>query len=74
MDQVYNIMEFANLMGISVKTLRRLDKSGDLIGINGFRLFYDFLVLKNGKSYCLIECQGEQHFRPIKNLEEQSNY
>lgn len=40
----------------------------DLRGICGSLLYYDFLVLKNGKPFCLIECQGEQHYRPIKKF------
>ena len=43
MSKTYNITEFAELIGVSTKTLRRLD-------------------------FCLIECQGEQHYRPIKKL------
>ena len=31
MNKTYNISEFADLMGVSVKTLRRLDKSGNLV-------------------------------------------
>ena len=40
----------------------------DLLGINGVRLSYDFLVFKNNEPFCLIECQGKQHFRPIKKF------
>lgn len=40
----------------------------DLRGICGALLYYDFLVLKNNKPFCLIECQGEQHYRPIKKF------
>lgn len=27
-----------------------------------------FLVLNQNESICLIECQGEQHYRPIKRF------
>ncbi len=40
----------------------------DLLGVNGCKLFYDFLVFKDGNPLCLIECQGEQHYRPIKRF------
>ena len=40
----------------------------DLRGICGSLLYYDFLVLKNGIPFCLIECQGEQHYRPVKKF------
>lgn len=31
-------------------------------------LYYDFLVLENDKPLCLIECQGEQHYKPVKKF------
>ena len=37
----------------------------DLQGLGGLYLSYDFLVLKNNAPYCLIECQGRQHYEPI---------
>lgn len=37
----------------------------DLIGVGGGRLSYDFLVYKENKPYAYIECQGEQHYRPV---------
>lgn len=37
----------------------------DLKGPHGGNLSYDFLILKNGKPYCFIECQGEQHYKPV---------
>lgn len=40
----------------------------DLRGISGSLLYYDFLILKNNKPFCVIECQGEQHYRPIKRF------
>lgn len=40
----------------------------DLRGISGSLLYYDFLVFKDDKPFCLIECQGEQHYRPIKKF------
>lgn len=43
-------------------------KYSDLQGIGGKLLSYDFLVLNQNESICLIECQGEQHYRPIKRF------
>ena len=37
----------------------------DLKGPRGGNLSFDFLVLKNGKPVCLLECQGEQHYKPV---------
>lgn len=38
----------------------------DLVGIGGKLLSYDFLVYKNDKPYCLIECQGKQHYKCVE--------
>lgn len=39
----------------------------DLIGVGGKCLSYDFAVYRSdGSIVCLIECQGEQHYRPVK--------
>lgn len=38
----------------------------DLRGIGNGLLSYDFLVYVNDVPYCFIECQGEQHYRPVK--------
>lgn len=43
-------------------------KYEDLQGVGGKLLSYDFLILKNGCPMCVIECQGEQHYRPIKKF------
>lgn len=43
-------------------------KYNDLQGIGGKLLSYDFLILNQNESVCLIECQGEQHYRPIKKF------
>lgn len=40
----------------------------DLRGICGSLLYYDFVVLRDSKPLCVIECQGEQHYRPIKKF------
>lgn len=40
----------------------------DLRGVCGSLLYYDFLVLENGEPLCLIECQGEQHYKPVKKF------
>lgn len=38
----------------------------DLKGPRGGNLSYDFLILKDAEPYCFIECQGEQHYKPVK--------
>lgn len=38
----------------------------DLRGNSGYPLSYDFAVYKNGKVELLIECQGVQHYKPVK--------
>lgn len=43
-------------------------KYSDLQGIGGKLLSYDFLVLNQNVPVCFIECQGEQHYRPIKKF------
>lgn len=40
----------------------------DLRGMSGALLSYDFVVFKNNTPFCVIECQGEQHYRPIKKF------
>lgn len=37
-----------------------------LVGEGGQSLSYDFLVYKDDEPWLLIECQGEQHFRPVE--------
>lgn len=37
----------------------------DLLGLGGKYLSYDFYI-KHNDIYYIIECQGEQHFKPIK--------
>lgn len=37
----------------------------DLLGPNKKPLRFDFAVFKNNSIFCLIECQGEQHYKPI---------
>ena len=39
-----------------------------MIGTGGKPLSYDFLVYKNNVPLMFIECQGEQHYRPIKKF------
>lgn len=36
----------------------------DLVGVGGGYLLYDFFINYNGKLW-LIECQGEQHYKPV---------
>ena len=44
-------------------------KYDDLIGTGGKQLSYDFLIYdKDNEPLMLIECQGEQHFRPIRRF------
>lgn len=39
----------------------------NLTGVGGKCLSYDFAVYRSdGSVLCLIECQGEQHYRPVK--------
>ncbi len=38
----------------------------DCISKNGYRLRFDFAILNNGKVFCLIEYDGEQHFHPVE--------
>lgn len=42
----------------------------DLYGIGGVNLLrYDFAIFnKDGSIKCLIECQGEQHFKPVEGF------
>lgn len=40
----------------------------DLLGTGGKPLIYDFAVYAGGALVCVIECQGEQHYRPIKKF------
>ncbi|MCC2248975.1 hypothetical protein JUJ52_03255 [Virgibacillus sp. AGTR] len=37
-----------------------------LVGVGGRSLSYDFMVYKDGSPLCLIEYQGEQHFKPVE--------
>ena len=39
----------------------------NLLGVNGKNLSYDFYVVFNKHEY-LIECQGEQHYRPVEHF------
>ena len=41
-------------------------KFENLTGVGNSLLSYDFIVYKNNEPYCLIECQGQQHYRPIE--------
>ncbi len=38
----------------------------DLRGYSDGMLSYDFSVIKNNKIFDLIECQGQQHYKPVK--------
>ena len=48
--------------GIDYEAQKRFD---DLRGYGGKLLSYDFSVIKNGKIYAFIECQGQQHYKPV---------
>lgn len=37
----------------------------NLVGVGGRQLTYDFLVCNDSKPVCLIECQGEQHYKAV---------
>lgn len=37
----------------------------DCVGVNGRCLRFDFALYVNSKLYCLIECQGRQHYEPV---------
>lgn len=37
----------------------------NLQNIRGNKMYYDFGIYKDGKICCLIECQGEQHYKPV---------
>ena len=38
----------------------------DLVGINQGKLRFDFTIYEDGEILCFVECQGEQHYRPVK--------
>lgn len=40
-------------------------KFDGLIGNKGAKLSYDFAILNDGKITHLIECQGQQHYKPV---------
>lgn len=48
--------------GIDYESQKRFD---DLRGYDEGKLSYDFSVIKNGQLYALIECQGQQHYKPV---------
>ena len=62
----YYVLEYCNSKcpnsGVEYEYQKRFD---DLTGTGGRKLSYDFLIYQNGKPYCFIECQGEQHLRPV---------
>lgn len=43
-------------------------KYENLQGVGGKLLSYDFVIIVDDQPYCIIECQGEQHYRPIKKF------
>lgn len=60
-----HVSEYLDFHGIEYETQKKYD---DLHGVGGGLLSYDFLVYKNQEPYCLIECQGEQHFKSVKHF------
>lgn len=48
--------------GIDYEAQKRFD---DLRGYDDGKLSYDFSIIKNGKIYAFIECQGQQHYKPV---------
>lgn len=51
------------VIGIDYETQKRYD---GLVGTGGSLLSFDFVVYKNKKLFCFIECQGQQHYNPIE--------
>ena len=49
--------------GVDYESQKRFD---DLRGYDGGMLSYDFSVIKNGKICAFIECQGQQHYKPVE--------
>lgn len=72
-----HICKICDVFGMEKITLDFLEKQNidyvkdyffsDLIGVGGGTLFYDYAVIKNNKIYMLIECQGEQHYKPVNH-------
>lgn len=62
----YDVIQYFNMCGyksgVDYEPQKRYDA---LTGIGGGKLSYDFLVYRDGQQYCLIECQGEQHYRSV---------
>lgn len=61
----YYVREYLDTHNISYEYQK---KYYDLKGVGGKLLSYDFVLVKNGEPFAVIECQGEQHYRPIKKF------
>lgn len=62
----YHVMNYLNRK--QIPHVRQISFP-DLLGVGGKSLSYDFLITdSNGKPVACIECQGEQHFRPIRRF------
>lgn len=61
----YYVRQYLDEHGYTYDYQKKYD---DLIGTGGKPLSYDFLVYKNNVPLMFIECQGEQHYRPIKKF------
>lgn len=60
------IREYLKSTDFSFEQQKRFE---GLVGNGGQMLSYDFIVYsKDGSPLCLIECQGEQHVRPIAHF------
>ena len=58
----YYVIQYFGQYGVKYDYQKRYD---DLYGVHAGYLSFDFLVYKNDMPYCLIECQGEQHYKPV---------
>lgn len=59
--QYFDEIGFIN--SIDYECQKRFD---DLRGYSDGKLSFDFAVYKNEKLLCLIECQGQQHYKPVE--------
>ena len=63
-SQMYDCISFFNEHGIEFVKNKTFF---NLLGVNGKNLSYDFYVVYNKHEF-LIECQGEQHYRPVEHF------
>lgn len=60
MEQI--VRDYLDERGIKYEAQKKFD---NLLGVGGNNLSYDFAIYKNNQLIYLIECQGEQHYRPV---------